>query len=245
MTFPALRRFTSRSDVRSTNAFVVVLVGIDGAGKTTPAHALSRLLGSSTPILVLANYSGRRTMAAWLQRTGVSVPPRILDLAESVIRSANVIANHVRARKFDGVVIMDRHLHCQQALRTARGLGRGRVLAALTRVLPAPDAVVFLDVSPEEAYRRITARGTDTENLEDLRAYRDGYISLPGYTGFHRVAADAPLIAVLDSLEDLLGDLRRGATMARRITRASGRTSLTAARHSRGTATLPRIELNH
>ncbi len=184
-------------------------------------------------------------MTAWFEGTGVSVPPRLLDLAESIVRSANTVANHVRARRFDGVVIMDRHLYCQQALRTARGLGRGRVLAALTRVLPAPDTVVFLDVAPEEAHRRITARGTDAESLEDLRAYRDGYLSLPEYTGFHRVAADAPLLAVLDDLEDLISDLRRGAITARRIARASGHTSLTAARHSRGTATLTRIELNH
>ena len=199
-----------RSARGSTGHLVVVLVGIDGAGKTTAAHALRTLLGPSVPALVLANYSGRRTMTAWLQRSGLIVPVRVLDLAESVVRSANIIANHLRARRFDGVVIMDRHLHCQQALRTARGLHPGRFLTAMAALLPEPDAVVFLDVSPEEAHRRIMERGTDAESLEDLRAYRDGYLALPGFAGFHRVAADAPLPAVLDDLEGIVSRLGQG-----------------------------------
>jgi dTMP kinase len=193
----------------STRGLVVVLVGIDGAGKTTAAHALGERLGLSTPTLVLANYSGRRTMTAWLERSGLILPVGALDLAESVIRSANVVANHLRARRFDGVVLMDRHLHCQQALRAARGLRRSRVLAAGTRMFPV-DAVVFLDVSPEEAHRRITERGADAESLEDLRAYRDGYLALPGFAGFHRVVADVPLPAVLDDLEGIVRRLGHG-----------------------------------
>lgn len=221
----------SRHSARHSARRVVVLVGIDGAGKTTAAHALARLLAPSTQTLVLANYSGRRTMTAWTAALGLTVPPRMLDLVESAIRSASVVANQVRAHRFDGIVIMDRHLHCQQALRTARGLGRGRFIAALTRRLPAPDAVVFLDVAPEEAHRRITAQGTDAESLEDLRAYRDGYLSLPQFTGFLRVAADASLLVVLDDLEDLVGDLRRGTTTLTRA-RLNHETASNAARRA-------------
>lgn len=195
---------------RPAHHLTVVLVGIDGSGKTTAAHALSTLLEPSTPTLVLANYSGRRTMTAWSERLGIAIPARGLDLAESVIRSANVITNHFRARTFDGIVIMDRHLHCQQALRTARRLGRGRFIAAMTRLLPAADAVIFLDVNPEEAHRRILARGTDTETLEDLRAYRAGYLELPEYGDFYQITANAPLLAVLDELEETISNIRAG-----------------------------------
>ncbi|MHA7179130.1 AAA family ATPase [Arthrobacter sp. MDB2-24] len=237
MTMSAMRP-GSRSSARR----VVVLVGIDGAGKTTAARALSRLLGPTTPTLVLANHSGRRTMTSWLERTGVSVPPQVLDLAESVIRAVHVISNHLRSRTFEGVVILDRHLHCQQALRAARGLGRGRFVAAMTRLLPAVDAVVFLDVSPEEAYRRIVARGTDTETIEDLRAYRDGYLGLPEQASFHRIAADAPLLAVLDDLEEVLSRLPRVPTPARS---AASSASSPAGMHGRGRATPARVEVKH
>jgi dTMP kinase len=218
--------------------FVVVLVGIDGAGKTTAAHALARLLEPSTPTLVLANHSGRRTMTAWTGTLGLTVPPRVLDLAEFVIRSVNVVANQLRARRFDGVVIMDRHLSCQQALRAARGLGRSRILSALGRMLPS-DATVFLDVSPEEAHRRITARGTDAENLEHLRTYREGYLALPEQASFHRIAADAPLLAVLDDLEEVLSRLPRVTTPARPAAPSP------AGMHGRGRATPARAELKH
>ncbi|MCU1518242.1 MAG: thymidylate kinase, partial [Pseudarthrobacter sp.] len=244
MTLPAVHHSTSRLDFRSASALVVVLLGIDGAGKTTAAHALGKLLAPCTPTLVLANYSGRRTMTAWAESLGLTVPPRMLDLAESFIRSVNVVANHVRARHFDGVVIMDRHLHCQQALRAARGLPSGWFLRRMTRLVPPADAVVFLDVSPEEAHRRIIARGTDTETLEDLRAYRDGYLGLPSFDGFHRVTADAPLLAVLDDLEEVVSQSCRARTTAHRTAGANVRTFPTAVRHSRGTATLARVELN-
>ncbi|OUM41874.1 nucleoside/nucleotide kinase family protein [Arthrobacter sedimenti] len=226
----------------TTARFIVVLAGIDGAGKTTAAHALGRLLGPSRPTLVLANHSGRRTLAAWLDRSGRTLPACVLDVAESAVRSVNVIANHLRARRFDGVVIMDRHLHCQQALRVARGLGRGRVLSALARMLPA-DTVVFLDASPEEAHRRITARGTDAESLEHLRAYREGYLALPEFAGFHRVAADAPLLAVLDDIEEVIS--RGTPSVEDPLIGAHGCTFPAVAGHSGGTATLARVEVDH
>ncbi|PPB49204.1 thymidylate kinase [Arthrobacter pityocampae] len=206
MTLSALP--ASRSSSRPARRMVIALVGIDGAGKTTAAAALGRLLGTTIPTMVLANPAGRRTMTAWTAQLGVAVPPRVLDLIESVVRVTNVLANHVRARRFGGVVILDRHLHCQQALRAARGLPHGRLLAVLARMLPAPDVVVFLDVSPEEAVRRITARGVDSERVEDLRAYRDGYLGLPGVAGFRRVEADGPLLGVLDELEDIVAGWR-------------------------------------
>lgn len=199
------------SSHHSGRQLVIVLVGIDGAGKTTAARELGKLLEPSIPTLVLANYSGRRTMTGWAEWFGATVPARVLDFTESLIRSANVVSNHVRSRSFEGVVIMDRHLHCQQALRSARGLRPGLFLAAMTALLPAPDAVVFLDVSPEEAHRRIKLRGTDTETLEDLRAYRAGYLRLPELHGFHRVAADKSLLTVLDDLQDMISGLRQGA----------------------------------
>jgi dTMP kinase len=114
----------------------------------------------------------------------------------------------------------------------------------MTRSAPAVDAVVFLDVSPEEAHRRITARGTDTATLEDLRAYRDGYLGLPGFDGFHRVAADAPLLAVLDDLEEVVRQSCRTVMTAHRTAGVRVGTFPTAVRHSPGTATHARVELN-
>lgn len=105
---------------------MIVLVGIDGVVKTTAARALSQLLKPSTPTLILANYSGRRTMTAWAERFNITLPTGMLDFAESVISSANVIPNQCRSRSFEGVIIMDRHLRCQQALLPVAGTGQLR-----------------------------------------------------------------------------------------------------------------------
>ena len=131
----------------------------------------------------------------------------------------NVLVSHLRASRFDGLVIMDRHLHCQLALRTANGLPRGRFLPWLLARLPEPDAIFHLDidpveqrrephpphVDPVEAHHRIIVRGTDSESLDDLAAFQSGYRDLPEYARFVKLDASVPaqqLIAELRSRLD-------------------------------------------
>ncbi|MET3719885.1 MULTISPECIES: hypothetical protein [unclassified Arthrobacter] len=107
----------------------------------------------------------------------------------------------VRASRFGGLVVMDRHLYCQLALRTAKGLPRGRLLPRLLSRLAAPDAVVHLDVEPAVAHRRIMAPGTDTETLADLVSLQNAYRSLPEYRSFLKLDAGQPPADVVDSLQ--------------------------------------------
>jgi dTMP kinase len=73
--------------------------------------------------------------------------------------------------------------------------------------MPAPDAVVHLDIEPALARRRITARGTDTETLADLAALNGAYRSLPEYQDFVLLDSSQPPAAVLDSLERIVRQL--------------------------------------
>lgn len=172
---------------------IIVLTGIDGSGKSTAARALVqavRLRGGKA--MLLSNHAGRRTMSVLATRWGLQLPARAADAAETLLRVTNVLVSHLRARYFDGVVVMDRHLHCQLALRTTKGLPRGRFLPWLLAALPQPAAVVHLDLDPAEAHRRISARGTDSETLADLSAFRDAYAGLPEFGGFIQVDASLP-----------------------------------------------------
>jgi dTMP kinase len=162
---------------------LIVLLGIDGAGKSTAARQVERLL-PGTPVLVLGNYSGRKTISALAQRFNVSLPLHVADALETAVRVLNVLLNHLRAARFNGVVIMDRHLYCQLALRKARGIRPRRMLEILLRLMPQPQAVVYFDVTAEQAHERITARGEDKEDLEDLQEFRKGYRELPCFPGF-------------------------------------------------------------
>ncbi|RAX44210.1 thymidylate kinase [Arthrobacter sp. AQ5-06] len=184
---------------------LIVLTGIDGSGKSTAARALvDAAQADGENALLLSNHAGRRSMSVLAERLGIRWPRRMADAAETTLRVANVLVSHARASRFDGLVVMDRHLHCQLALRTAKGLPRGRVLPCLISSLPEPDAVVHLDVEPALAHERIVARGTDSETLADLVALRDAYRSMPEYAGFVQLDADCRPAEVVAGLKRIV-----------------------------------------
>lgn len=182
---------------------LIVLPGIDGAGKSTAAKEVEKLL-PDTPILVLGNYSGRKTILALAQRFKVPLPVHLADVLESTVRVFNVLLNHLRAARFDGVVIMDRHLYCQLALRKARGIRRSRALSTLLRLLPPAQAVAYFDITAEQAHERIMLRGEDQENLGDLEKFRMGYAGLPWYPGFIPVDAGTSIQSSAAQLKQVI-----------------------------------------
>lgn len=172
---------------------LIVLTGIDGSGKSTAAQALvSSVRAGGGTAMLLNNHAGRRSMSLLGARLGIRLPPRVADALETTFRVWNVLVNHLRASRVDGLVVMDRHLYCQLALRATKGLPRGRLLPWLLGALPAPDAVVHLEVDPAVAHRRIAARGTDAETLEDLADFARAYRELPEYGTFEKVDASVP-----------------------------------------------------
>lgn len=193
---------------------VIVMLGIDGAGKTTTAAAVAELL-PGTPVLVLGNYSGRKTITAMARRFGVPLPVPVADLLETAVRVFNVLRNHLRASRFDGLVIIDRHLHCQLALRKARGIRRRRALEALLRILPQADAVVYFDLPARQAYERIMLRGEDQETLQDLQEFRRAYQELACYPSFRLLAAGGSVESSAAQLLEIVASVRRaGAPLA-------------------------------
>ena len=192
----------------------VVVLGIDGAGKTTAARALiaaERAAGREA--VLVRNPAGRRWLSRLTARLGVDVPFRWKERFETVVRSVNVLVAQARTALFrrrvlqraGGLVVMDRHLACQFVLREVRGLPRGRFLPWLAGRLPAPDAIVLLDVPAEEAYARIDARGEDHEPLAYLQAARAAYLGLAAAEGWHVVDATKAPARVADALREVLG----------------------------------------
>ena len=186
---------------------LVVLVGIDGSGKSTAARSLlAPIRRRGGRALLLHNHAGRRSISNWCAAHHVRLHPRLADLVETALRVGHVLVNHVRAYRFDGLVLMDRHLYCQLALRVTRGLPRGRLLPWLLRHLPQPDLVIFLDVPPVQAQGRITRRGTDHETLPFLDAFSAAYRALPEYPGFAVVPGDGTPAEITDQLVELLSE---------------------------------------
>lgn len=183
----------------------MVLVGIDGAGKSTAARLLIRRIElAGGRALLLQNHAGRRTISTWCAKIHLRLHPRLADAIETIIRVGHVLVSHLRARRFEGVVLMDRHLHCQLALRVVRELPRGRLLPWLLRHLRSPDVVAFFDIAPAEARTRITTRGIDEESLQYLEAFRSAYRALPEYAGFAVIDAGGTATETTDRLMQLI-----------------------------------------
>jgi dTMP kinase len=180
---------------------IIVLLGIDGAGKTTTAAALvAAERESGREAILLRNRSGRRWLARTSARFGVEVPVPWADRVETVVRTANVLVAQARAGRRDGLVVIDRHLVCQLVLRRVRGLRPGRVLPWLSARWMRGAVVVVLDVPAETARARILARGEDDESLEYLRTTRAAYLEFAGARGWAVVDATGAPEAVLARL---------------------------------------------
>lgn len=188
---------------------VIVLLGIDGSGKTTTAAALAAAeRAADRRALLLRNRSGRRWLIRAGRRVGRDLPVQCSDRVETVVRTVNVALSHVRAVPTDGPAIMDRHLACQLVLRRVRGLPPGRVLPWLSDRLLRRALVVVLDVPAETAHARIVARGEDDEPLDFLRATRSAYLQLAASHGWTVVDATG-------STREVLARIRQG-TVRRR-----------------------------
>ena len=179
-----------RRPSRRRRASVIVLTGIDGAGKSTAGRLLARRLATAGyPAVLARNPCGRSTLAAWSRRLGITVPAGMLDAVETAIRCVNVLISQLRAATFPGIVIMDRHLHCQLALKRVKGRGHGRLLPWLLRLLPRPDVVFYLDIPAETALARIDLRATDSEDLQSLKTFDAAYRELDDFDSFIRIDA--------------------------------------------------------
>ncbi|GAB2607519.1 dTMP kinase [Kocuria arenosa] len=178
---------------------IIVLLGTDGAGKTTIAAALvAAEQAAGRPAILLRNRSGRRWLSRTAARCGLAVPIRWVDRVETVVRTANVLVARARGRHREGLVVMDRHLVCQLVLRRVRGLPPGRVLPWLAAWVLRGVIVIVLDVPAETAQARILTRGEDDEPLEYLRAARSAYLELAQDHGWALVDATGVPEAVID-----------------------------------------------
>lgn len=220
---------------------MIVLVGVDGSGKTTAARRLAQeLTAGGTPARYFENGGGRPVIDALAHRLGRRdgrhlLGPRRYLAIEATIRWVAMARALVLSTLTRRVAVMDRYTYCQYAIMRARGdtgptddpnlqrpdgeasrhdhpRGRdpkdkrtGERAEGLVRLLylpfPRPDVTCYLTVPPDEAARRVQARGRDVEDPAYLAAFAAAYRSLPEFADFTVCDASADAESVASSLK--------------------------------------------
>ncbi len=209
----------TRSDPRSIGRLLVV-EGIDGSGKSSVVRRLAarwRRRGLRVEIF-------REPSDAALGRTALAVGRREPWNSAMLFSLDRILARPrlQRALGRGSIVLQDRSFYSTLAYQGSRlrGPARERLARLQRRIAVAPSRVLWLDVAPREAIRRVGRRGgprAPVERERELRRVRESYRRMARAPGWIRLDADRPIREVVDEadrrLEGLVG--RRRATRRR------------------------------
>lgn len=153
---------------------LIVIEGIDGAGKSTQAKGLVRRLRARG---FAASYFREPSRGRWgreMKRqakvAGSLTPEQELDLFLKDRRD-NVERNLAPALRRGEVVVLDRYYFSTIAYQGAKGLDPGKIRRMNEKFAPRPDLVFILDIGPDAGLARITGRKT-----QDVLFERAGYL---------------------------------------------------------------------
>jgi len=162
---------------------LIAFEGIDGSGKSTQAAMLVKWLEGRGREVV---FSKEPTNGPHGQRLRQSFVTQRLSAADELQAFIDDRREHVAtlvrpALSRGAIVVIDRYYYSTVAYQGARGLDRGEVLRMNESFAPRPDAVFLVDLDPQVALERISARagGRDLlENLEEQLRVRDAFLAL-------------------------------------------------------------------
>lgn len=171
------------------SGILIVIMGIDGAGKTTLLNNIKRY-GKNISKLKTMSIFDNSIFTKELEDTAEKQNKTRRELYTSKLRSIvwrndlinNTFSYVVPELKQGNVVILDRYCLCNKIYSSLEEQGLGHMDRILD-VLPKPDLGIYLDVSIEEAIKRIKSRGKEIapyETEEKLKNLRKKYLnSLP------------------------------------------------------------------
>ena len=148
---------------------IVCIEGLDGAGKTTQVHMLYkhfRSKGVETTVIPHPDYSSAygKMIKEYLHGSEkADVKALFLTYLADIVKDSEKIRDADRK----GVAILDRYYASTVAYQSAGGFPyeNAKVLVLLLD-LPVPDKLFYLDIKPEEAFRRKSAMDTRLDRHE-------------------------------------------------------------------------------
>lgn len=163
--------------------FLLVIEGIDGAGKTTQAHFVQAALQARGLAVVRTK---EPTSGKWGQVLRDSALTGRLSIEEEVEAFIKDRREHVDdfimpALRAGQVVIVDRYYFSTAAYQGARGLDPVQLMERNEQFAPEPDLLVLLDVDPSLGLQRIRTRGDRANHFEQtqtLQRAREIFLSI-------------------------------------------------------------------
>jgi len=184
---------------------LIVVEGIDGAGKTTHARRLVRWLRKKG---VEAHYTFEPTRGAigkiledMASKRRVDVRVEALLFAADRIDHLNRIIKPLLETGY--VIVSDRYVHSSIAYQSVT-VGDQRWVEELNKFAEKPDLVILLDVDPEIGLRRIKGRRARFERIEILKRVREKYLELAEREGFKVVDANREVEEVFEDVKGLV-----------------------------------------
>ncbi|MDP2914779.1 MAG: dTMP kinase [Candidatus Aminicenantes bacterium] len=159
----------------SDKGVLIVIEGIDGAGKSTQTKSLLRKLRAKGLPAVYFREPSRgkwgRELKRLAQQAGSLTPEQELELFQKD-RRENVEKNLRPALAAGKVIVLDRYFFSTIAYQGAKGLDRDRIRRMNERFAPKPDLVFILDIRAGEGLARISGR-----RKKDVLFERESYLA--------------------------------------------------------------------
>ena len=182
--------------------FLIVIEGIDGAGKTTHARKLVRWLRKNG---IRTRYTFEPTRGAigrilekMASKRKVDVRVEALLFAADRIDHLNKIIRPLLEKGF--IIISDRYVHSSIAYQSITVGDQGWV-EELNKFAEKPDLVILLDVDPETGLKRIKRKRARFERIEILKKVREKYLELAEREGFKVINANRGVEEVFEDVK--------------------------------------------
>lgn len=193
--------------VPDTLAGLISFAGLDGAGKTTQARLLADWLSSLRYRVAVDAPNGPSFTRSLLNELASDLGlddhqqvfgPQATALLTAFMRYRDWADRVIPAMRACDWVVTDRSAVCHYAAAHAVGADNEAELRLMLSKLPKPDLTVYLDVGPDEAFRRLTGRGAGLEEASFLVGNERGYRRLPEFGTFAVVTGSGSVAQVQD-----------------------------------------------
>ncbi len=194
---------------------LIVFEGIDGSGKTSLCQEvyawLKEIFGKEKVILSQEPTEGpygKKLREILEKRLEVS-PERILELFLKD-REEHVKGVILPALKEEKIVLLDRYYISTLVYQSLQGLPLKELFIRNETFCPLPDLVIYVDISPDEALKRIQKRGQETslfEKREKLGRLREIYLKIIPEFRYLKVPGELSLKEVLSEVKIQLSQI--------------------------------------